>query len=104
MFCQTCPQKPFCSQLCPEAEAYVRQDHQTAREFFSFPEARYSSLPDLPQNLPSLSKRERKIVTLLKKNCTRGEICELLDLSRQNLRNSILKIRRKGYALKPHSD
>ncbi len=63
MFCQTCPKKEFCSQLCPEAEAYVSQDHQTAREFFSFPEAKYISRPESHQKYPPLSKIEWKVLT-----------------------------------------
>ena|GEM_PF-3365320 len=104
MFCQTCPQKPFCSHLCPEAEAYVRQDHQTAREFFSFPEAKYSPRSEELERLPSLSKTEWKIVTLLKKGLTRKQISEILEVSRPNLRRFLLKIKRKGHAFGPDSD
>jgi len=67
LFCQECPKKAFCSQLCPEAAAYVSQDHQRAREFFSFPEAKYSLHSEELDRLPSLSKTEGKIVTFLKK-------------------------------------
>ncbi len=27
MLCQDCPEKPTCTELCPEAEEYVSQDH-----------------------------------------------------------------------------
>ena len=70
MFCQTCPQKAFCSHLCPEAEAYVSQDHQTAREFLSFPEAKYIARPEPRQKFASLSKTEWKILALPKKGFT----------------------------------
>ncbi len=95
MFCQTCPQKAFCSQLCPEAEAYVSQDHQTAREFFSFPGAKYIARPEPHQKFASLSKTEWKILALFKKGFTREEVCAILEISRPNLRVCLAKIKAK---------
>jgi len=57
-FARTCPQKAFCSHLCPEAEAYVSQDHQTAREFLSSPRRKYIARPEPRQKFASLSKTE----------------------------------------------
>lgn len=98
MFCQECPKKTFCSQLCPEAEAYANQDRRTRREYFSFPEAKYSHGSEDLERLPSLSKTEWKIVTLPKKGLTRKQISEILEVSRPNLRRFLLKIKRKGHA------
>ena len=104
MFCISCPKKPFCSALCPEAETYARQDQTARREFFSFPEASYTSRSEEITPIPALSKTEWKIATLLKKDLSRAEVCAILELSRPNLRNFLLKMKRKGYAFKPISD
>jgi DNA-binding NarL/FixJ family response regulator len=104
LYCQECPKKAYCSDLCPEARAYANQDCLTRREYFSFPEAQYSSHDEILETLPKLSKTEWKIVTLLKKGLTRREACEILGISRQNLRNVLLRIKRKGYAFSGHPD
>jgi hypothetical protein len=65
---QECPKRPFCSQLCPEAEAYTNQNRVARREFFTFPEPRYKTLLDPPADHPNLSKTQWEIVKLLKKN------------------------------------
>ena len=49
MLCQECPEKPTCTELCLEAEAYVDQDHVSQRELtIGLP--RQGKLPDLVSN------------------------------------------------------
>jgi DNA-binding CsgD family transcriptional regulator len=108
MLCETCPKSPFCSTLCPEAELYANQDRTARREFFSFGEVKYSSKYSREtltiERPPSLTRTEWKILTLLKKDCTRAEISEILDISRSNLRRFLLQLKRKTNALGPSSD
>ncbi len=96
MLCQECSKKPFCSQLCPEAEAYANQNRVARRELFTFPEPRYKTLPDPPGDYPNLSKTQWKIVTLLKKKFSREEVCVILNISRHNLRSQLSKIKAKS--------
>ncbi len=45
MFCQERPKKPFCSQLCLEAELSADQD-KTRQKEFSIPTPRYGIIPE----------------------------------------------------------
>jgi DNA-binding NarL/FixJ family response regulator len=98
LFCQECPKRPFCSNLCPEALAYSNQDQRPRREFFTLSEAKYSPLAldfDETPAPPFLSKTESKILMLLKKGFTREETCEILEISRNCLRSHLNRIRAK---------
>ena len=67
MLCQECPQKPFCSELCPEAILFADQDKSSQKEFL-LGEIKYSNFSNLPVRLPEdsrISKTEKKILTLL---------------------------------------
>ncbi|KKL56481.1 hypothetical protein LCGC14_2244990 [marine sediment metagenome] len=94
MLCQDCSKKPTCVELCPEAEAYVSQDHVSQRELaIGLP--RKGKLPDLVSNT-HLTKKEKEIVTLLGRGLNRADICQLLDMSRDALRTMIKKTRKKA--------
>ena len=94
MLCQECSEKPTCTELCLEAEAYVDQDHVSQRELtIGLP--RQGKLPDLVSNT-HLTKKEKEIVTLLGKGLNRSDICQVLDISRVALRNSIKRMRKKA--------
>ena len=98
MFCPECPKKAFCSDLCPEALAYSNQDQRPRREYFTLSEPKWTRSRadfDRPADSPSLSKTERKILTLLKKGLTRVEACEILEISRKCLRSHLHHIRAK---------
>ncbi len=93
MLCQDCSKKPTCTELCPEAEEYVSQDHVSQRELtIGLP--RRGELPDLVSNT-HLTKKEKEIVTLLGRGLNRSDICQLLDISRVALRNAIKRMRKK---------
>jgi hypothetical protein len=95
LLCQTCSKKGLCSQLCPEAEAYANQDRVAGREYFHFSEPRYKSGFDPAEEYPDFSKTEWKILALLKKKFSREEVCAILEISRQNLRSNLSKIKGK---------
>ncbi len=93
MLCQDCSKKPTCTELCPEAEAYVGQDHISQRELtIGLP--RQGELPDLVSNT-HLTKREKEILALLGRGLNRQDICQLLSISRKNLRVCLTKLRKK---------
>ncbi len=85
MLCQECPKRPFCSQLCPEAQLYADQDKARQREI-SIPTPRYGSIPEGIEEIPHITNKERQILALLRGGLSRGEVCELLQISRKNLR------------------
>ncbi len=91
MLCQTCSKKPFCNKLCPEAELYAAQDHETRREHFTVPEPRYSALREPAEEPVKFTKTETKILLLLKKDFALQEVCFILGLSRPALRFHLRK-------------
>lgn len=91
MLCQECPQKNLCSSLCPEAELYAKQVEVPQKEK-TIGLVRYGKFPD---PMKKLSKREKQIVTLLANGRTRKEICQLLEISTQNLRMIISRANHK---------
>ena len=94
MLCQDCSKKPTCTELCPEAEAYVSQDHVGRHELpVGLP--RLGALLDLIPNT-YLSKKEREILTLLGRGLNRADICQLLDMSRHTLRQHISILRKRA--------
>ena len=97
MLCQECPQKPFCSELCPEAILFADQDKTSQKEFL-LGEPKYSNPGNLPIRPPEdsrISKTEKKILTLLAMRMDRREISKLLDISRNNLRVRLHGVKRK---------
>ena len=103
MLCQECPQKPFCSALCPEAILFADQDKSSQKEFL-LGELKYSNPENLPIHPPEdsrVSKKEKKILTLLAMRMDRREISKLLDISRNNLRVRLHGLKRKFNAF-PH--
>ena len=97
MLCQECPQKPFCSELCPEAILFADQDKTSQKEFL-LRELKYSNpgnFPILPPEDSRISKTEKKILMLLAMRMDRREISKLLDISRNNLRVRLHGLKRK---------
>ena len=104
LLCQECPKRPFCSQPCPEAEAYANQDKTPRREFFHFSAPHYKKPCEPSPETPPLTKIEWKILTLAKKNLSREEICKILGISRENLRVRLFLLRSKFNGLPPFFD
>jgi len=103
LLCQECPQKPFCSELCPEAVLFADQDKSSQKEFL-LREPKYSNRENLPIRPPEdsrVSKTEKKILMLLAMGMDRKEVSKLLDITRNNLRVRLHGMRRKFNAF-PH--
>jgi DNA-binding CsgD family transcriptional regulator len=103
LFCQECPKKPFCSELCPEAILFSDQDQSSQKEFL-LGEIKYSNPANHPIPPPEdsqISKTEKKILMLLAMGMDRREISKLLDISRNNLRVRLHGLKRKFNAF-PH--
>ena len=93
MPCRDCTLRELCSELCPEAELIVAQNEVTQKELpIGMP--KYGRFPELLSNV-YLTKREKQIVTLLGQGMERGEICELLEITRENCRKIIQRLRQK---------
>ena len=94
--CATCKNYQWCVKLCEGASRYVSQDEVKQREkpigipVFSDP------VPILPSKI-TLTRSQRKIVTLLDRKVRRSEVANLLGLSSVNLRQQIFKMKRKYY-------
>lgn len=91
--CFRCPKRDKCTTLCSEAEAIVDQDHVQQREML-LGDTKYSIGIKLLSNI-YLTQRERAVVTLLGQGLDRRDVCELLEITRHNLRNILLRIRQK---------
>jgi DNA-binding NarL/FixJ family response regulator len=100
LLCQECPKKPFCSQLCPEAELYADQD-QTRQKEFSIPNPRYGIIPEGIDQVPPITNKERQILALLRGGLCRKEICKLLRITRKNLRVRLTMMKCKFSAFPP---
>jgi len=93
MLCQECPLRALCTDLCPEAELYVKQNNIGRRDI---PVGRI-----YPRRWPSLvertylTKKEREILTLLGRGLTRVEVCQILSMTRNTLRTHIYNLRKK---------
>jgi len=104
MLCETCDKREYCSELCPEAEAYVNQDYVSQREL-TVPNLEYLidygvirvNLEDehKHEKPTKITPTEKKILTLLKYNVSRDEICDILNMTRDNLRWHICNLRAK---------
>lgn len=98
--CDTCRDKPICRKVCDEVEEYACMDHVYLRELPMqdldiFPintELEYG-LPDKPK--VKLTKREVQILTFSHAGLKREDVCKLLDLPRNLLRQAHYELRRK---------
>jgi DNA-binding NarL/FixJ family response regulator len=95
MLCQKCLRYNSCIKLCSEVEDYVNQDNIYQREL-TLPNISYNNFSNFESITPThLSKREKQIVTLLGIGLGRKDISKLLNISRDNLRHIIGRIKNK---------
>lgn len=91
--CVTCPNRPLCSTLCPEAELYVKQDEIGQKELLiGIP--RYGKWPE-SVNKSLFTKRERRVIDALLDGKTKAEIVKDLGITRKNLRDTLYLLRKK---------
>jgi len=90
--CARCSKRPICTKLCKEALRYVNQDYTCLKELpICWPEPRKLEI----SGTTYLTTREREIVTLLGKDLTRADVCQLLNMTRHTLRNHLYNLRKK---------
>jgi len=96
-FCTTCIKRTYCTSLCPEAEMYAGQDWVYLQEL-PIGDASYTN-EDIVEKLQSTitSKfrqwpRKKQVLTLLEKEVSRKVICQVLNITRENLRYIINKL------------
>jgi hypothetical protein len=88
LLCQECPPRPFCSQLCPDAQLYADQDKTRQREI-STPTPRYGLIPEGIEQIPRITNKKPQILALLRGGLSPGEVCELLRMTRKKLRGHL---------------
>jgi len=81
--------------LGPEAiEAWISQDYVSQRELtIGLP--RQDKFPGFVLN-NYLTKKEKEIVALLGRGLDRSDVCQVLDISRSNLRGYFTRLRKKA--------
>jgi len=93
--CSTCPSKPICCTLCPEAELYVKQDEVAQKELtIGNPEYGESPWRDSVDK-PIFTKTETRVIAALLDGKTKEEIAEYLGITRHSLKLHIQNIRKK---------
>jgi len=103
MLCNECPHRNLCTSLCPEAEMYANQDWTDLREItIGMPisiSKGHNNIDDklIHKYLLKLDKLSRKeqVITLLDMHLSRAEICQILGITRDNLKHIIKRISRK---------
>ena len=97
MLCETCEKREYCSELCPEAEAYVNQDYISLSELPTQIENIEHGKIEWPEKIKTiiLTETEKKILTLLNKNLSRQEISYLLNIKTDSIRVHIYNLRKK---------
>jgi len=93
MLCQECPLRQLCTDLCPEAELYVKQDHVGRRDIpvgKMFPR----KWPAMVEKI-YLTKRENQILRLLGAGLIGNEICEVLEIRRNTFDVHVHNLRKK---------
>ena len=91
--CLECSRRSVCRSLCADAERYARQDH-VGRDELPLGLVRHGSFPN--GSSLYLTDREREILIMLGRGLDRSDICELLNITRPNLRKIIERVRRKA--------
>jgi len=95
-----CPTRDNCTALCDEAEAWANQDYVGQREkTIGITQAKENSV-EMWSNV-FLTKTEREIVTLLGRGLNRRDVCQILNMTRDCLRNHIKRMRKKCYGFYP---
>jgi DNA-binding NarL/FixJ family response regulator len=93
MLCQDCLKRNSCPKLCQDVEIHVNQDYVGLRELpIGLP--MYGEFPESISNI-SMTKMEKKIVSLVGQGLSRKEVCELLKISRLALRAHLIRLRKK---------
>ena len=87
------PDNPFLTLATREFELCAPQNQVPRREKI-IGLTRHGRFPEIVSNI-YLTPREKEIVTLLRKELSRLQICELLNITREALRKSISRIWRK---------
>lgn len=101
--CKNCPSKSSCTQLCPEANTYAKQDWVYLQELpiglpiFSLVDTDIEEIErNNAINLFLKFSREKQVVTLLRIGLSRKNIAQALGITRKNLKNIIYRISQKG--------
>ena len=92
MLCQGCPSRSVCQSSCPELVLHLKETEGSQKEL-PVSNPRYGKIP-WSSSIP-LTPREKEIVPLLGKGLTRRDVCQLLDITRGNLKKIIQRMKKK---------
>lgn len=95
--CTDCPKRPHCNTLCPEAELYASQDWEDLQEItVGLPEYSKEDIAEkeLQRKLNKFYQlpRKKQVLTLLERGLPRKEVCQILGITKENLRDIIRRI------------
>lgn len=93
MLCHECPSRSVCQSACPELALYLKEIEKPQREK-PIGTPCYGRMP-LPKREIKLTKREQQVVTFLAAGKRSPYISKQLNITQENVRNIIKKIRRK---------
>lgn len=93
MLCEDCPKKSLCKSPCKELELHLKQIEIPQRELtIGNPVYGGTITPRTPIHF---TPREKEIVTLLGKGLLREEVCQALNITPNNLRQRLFKLKEK---------
>lgn len=98
MLCQECSKREDCTELCDEAEEYTNQDYVPQRE-----EPIGEGIENMAEDFSDvdvvsfiyLTPIEKEIVTLLGRGLSKGDVCEVLKMSNNTLRQHVFRMKQK---------
>lgn len=96
MLCETCPKRETCTELCPEADAYVSQDYVGRRESL-VPSADISDVFEnsAQKGWPDVTKSKKELIFLMYMcdGLTQQQVAEKLNVSRPYVTKVVKEIR-----------
>jgi len=95
MLCETCEKREYCSELCPEAELFVKQDsvHRLEEPIGLLPVKKFIK-PSLKKHT-HLTSKEKEILMLLGKGLSRVDVCQLLNITPNSLQVHLSNAKKK---------
>jgi len=91
--CNTCPSRTACQTICPELELHLKEITKPQREKV-IARPYYGRTPPWSSSI-QMTRKEKEIVTLLGRGIPRADVCQILNIKRETLRNKLSVLKRK---------
>ena len=94
--CSECPDRPTCTELCPDMEIYANQDYVPRRERLvdeieSFQDIEF----DMGEIVKLFTKKEIKVLSILVNGKKASDVSQELGISIKSARSYISRLRKK---------